>query len=89
MKHIVVFLALLAFPISTNALASNCSGDHTHTEDTKKDEKVGTQFTPLSPKRPAPLFSALTELKYSVGKQRKLHTKVVLILSGGARSAFV
>ena len=41
MKHLIVFLALLAFPLSTNALAGNCSGDHTHSEDTKKDEKVG------------------------------------------------
>ena len=41
MKHLIVFLALLAFPLSTNALAGSCGGDHTHSEDTKKDEKVG------------------------------------------------
>lgn len=41
MKHLIVFLALLAFPVSTNAVAGNCSGDHTHSEDTKKDKKVG------------------------------------------------
>lgn len=41
MKQLVIFLALLAFPLSTGALAGNCSGDHIHSEDTKKDKKVG------------------------------------------------
>ena len=41
MKKLMILLALLAFPLSTNAVAGNCSGDHTHSEDTKKDKRVG------------------------------------------------
>ena len=41
MKHLIILLALFAFPLSTKALAGSCGGDHTHTEDTKKDKQVG------------------------------------------------
>ncbi|MEC9077571.1 MAG: hypothetical protein VX696_01195 [Pseudomonadota bacterium] len=41
MKHLIILLALVAFPLSTKALAGSCGGDHTHTEDTKKDKQVG------------------------------------------------
>lgn len=43
MKHLILILTLFAFPLSTNALAGSCGGDHTHTEDTKKDKRVGAQ----------------------------------------------
>jgi len=41
MKYFVIILALLTFPLSTNVLAGSCGGDHTHSEDTKKDKRVG------------------------------------------------
>jgi hypothetical protein len=41
MKHLVLVLALLTFPLSTNVWAGSCGGDHTHSEDTKKDKRVG------------------------------------------------
>ena len=38
MKYIVTLLALLAFPLSTNAVAGNCSD---HTEESEKEKRVG------------------------------------------------
>ena len=42
MKTLLVVLALLSFPLTTQVHASNCSdGDHVHTDNEKSGKKVG------------------------------------------------